>query len=426
MQKSFYLLGLGGVSMSALAVMLKTKGFQVSGCDERESRTTKLLQKNGILVDFEANFDAIKNADVVVRSAAIKDDNPFLIFAKSQNKQIISRGQLLAELSKDFDCVVAVAGSHGKTTTTAMIFEILSVAGLKPSLHLGGFRKEDGQNFVLDGNEYLVTEACEYYDNFLSLHPDLSVITNIEKEHLDYFKTFENQKKSFEKFKAQSRVVVEGVGDCCARNVGHDKSGRVRFDLFENNRFVFSLKLKLFEDVNVENCIYAYRAAKKLGVPDCVIKIALERFKGVERRFEKVSAKGFANVFVDYAHHPTEIKKAIETAKRLSKNKLLITVFQPHTFSRTKLLLDEFVDVFADVQLPLFFKTYSAREKESDGISAKEFVKILQNKNKFTEYFANVDDLTDFFDVFNKKKVVVLFLGAGDLPDILHKNKFVS
>ena len=426
MQKSFYLLGIGGVSMSALAVMLKEKGFQVSGFDERESRTTKLLQENGIFVDFETNFDAINKADVVARSAAIKDDDPFVIYAKSQNKQIISRGQLLAQIAEDFDCVVAVAGSHGKTTTTAMIFEILSVAGLKPSLHLGGFRKENGQNFVLDGNEYFVTEACEYHDNFLWLHPDLSVITNVEKEHLDYFKTFENQKKSFTKFKAQSRVVVEGVGDCYAKNIRHDKFGRVHFDLFENNKFVFNLSLQLFEDVNVENCLYAYRAAKKLGIPDCAIKIALERFKGVERRFEKVSAKGFANVFVDYAHHPTEIKKAIETAKRLSKNKLLVTIFQPHTFSRTQLLLDEFVDVFSDVQLPVFFKTYSAREKESEGISAKEFTKILQTKNKFAQYFENIDDLTDFFDVFNKKKVVLLFLGAGDLPDILHKNKFIS
>lgn len=426
MQKSFYLLGIGGVSMSALAVMLKEKGFDVSGCDEKESRTTNLLKEKGINVDFKSNFAGIEKAEIIVRSAAIKDDNPFLNYAQSQNKQVISRGQLLAEVAKDFDCVVAVAGSHGKTTTTAMIFEILSVAGLKPSLHLGGFRKEDGKNFVLDGNEYFVTEACEYYDNFLSLNPDLSVITNVEKEHLDYFKTFENQKKSFQKFKNQSRVVIEGVGNCFARNLKHDKSGRVCFDLFENDRFVFNLKLQLFEDVNVENCIYAYRAAKKLGVPDCVIKIALERFKGVERRFEKVKAKKFSNMFVDYAHHPTEIKKAIETAKRLSKNKLLITVFQPHTFSRTQLLKDEFFEAFKKVQLPLFFKTYAAREKESDGMSAKEFAMLLQKENKFAEYFDDVDELKDFLAIFNKKKIVVLFLGAGDLPDLLNKNKFVS
>lgn len=426
MQKSFYMLGIGGVSMSALAVMLKERGFEVAGCDEKQGRTTTLLQEKGVAVDFEERFDRIKNATVVVKSAAIKEDNPFLIYAKQEGKQIISRGQLLSEVCKQFDCVVAVAGSHGKTTTTAMIFEILSVAGLKPSLHLGGFRKEDGQNFVIDGNAYFVTEACEYYDNFLHLKPDLSVITNVEKEHLDYFKTAENQLKSFDKFKQQSRVVVEGVGDCCARNLKHDKKGKIYFDLYDKDRFVFSLKLQLYQDINVENCIYAYRAAKKLGVPDCVIKIALERFKGVERRFEKLKTRQFSGIFVDYAHHPTEIKKAIETAKRLSKNKLLITVFQPHTFSRTKLLLDDFVKVFAKSQMPLFFKTYSARENECDGLSAKEFTKILQKENKFAEYFETVDDLKDFLAVFDKRKIVVLFLGAGDLPDLLNKNKIFS
>lgn len=424
--KKYYLLGIGGISMSALAIMLKDEGFCVGGYDMTGSRTTKMLEQENIEVDFDVFEDKIREADTVVFSSAIKSDNPIFQLCKKLNKKMIVRGEMLGEISKNFQKVIAVTGSHGKTTTTAMIYEILSVAGFCPTLHLGGFRIDDGKNWELGGNEFFVTEACEYCDNFLYLNPDISVVTNVEKEHMDFFKTFENQKKSFEKFKSQSKFVIEGTQNFKAKYVKHDKNGNLRFSLFDGKRKIMSLKLKICEEINTQNCIFAYQVAKKLGICDEKIKIALERFKGVSTRFERVKCEFFQDCICDYAHHPTEIEKAIISAQKIYPNRMIITIFQPHTYSRTKTLLDDFVKVFQKVSMPIFFKTYSAREKESDGISASKLTEILQKNNKNARYFDDFSSLFDFLIKFKDKNPVLLFLGAGDLPNVLHKNKFVT
>lgn len=424
--KKYYFLGIGGVSMSALAIKLKQRGDFVSGSDERKSRATEILQQNKIEVDFSINKKRILEADIVVASSAIKNDNEQLLFAKQKHKKIWTRGQMLGLISSGYEKVIAVAGSHGKTTTTAMIYQILSVAGLNPTLHLGGFRLEDKLNFHFGGKEFFVTEACEYCDNFLNLHSEICVVTNIEKEHMDYFKTFSNQLKSFEKFKSQSKIVVDDVSDFVAKNIKHDEKGNLKFNLFKNNQKIMSLHLQICEEINTQNCIFAYKVAKLLNIPDCQIKLGLESFKGVQTRFEKMNCLYFDVVICDYAHHPTEISKAIKTAKRLFKNKTILTIFQPHTYSRTKSLLNEFLEVFEKEEYPLFYKTYSAREKPSDGLSAEKFCEILKKRNKNAKYFENFDDLNAFFKKFDKNQTILLFLGAGDLPTILHKNKFIS
>lgn len=422
----YYLMGIGGVSMSVIAIMLKEKGFEVGGSDITFSRATQILEKHSIMVDLVLNEEKIKNADVIVLSSAIKEDNPHYLCAKKHKKKMLTRGQLLGMLANDFEKVIAIAGSHGKTTTTAMIYEILKCAGKNPTLHFGGFRIEDGQNYENGGNEFFVTEACEYHDNFLNLFPYISVVTNVEKEHMDYFKTFERQLSSFEQFRKQSEIVVEGQNNLHAKNLRHDKNGYLLFSLCEGNKKIMDLHLHICEEINTQNCIYAYQVAKLLQIPDCYIKMGLERFKGVSTRFEKVDCQYFDNVICDYAHHPTEISKAIKTAKKLYKNKTLITIFQPHTFSRTKTLLPEFIDVFKDVEIPVFFKTYSAREREDEGMSAKRFTEILKNCNENAKYFDNYEDLFEFLMQLKKSCAVLLFLGAGDLPVILHKNNFIS
>lgn len=426
MNMNYYMLGIGGISMSALAMFLKEKGEIVSGYDERKSKATSQLEEAGIKVDFEQNEDAVKDADLIVYSSAIKDDNPIFKLAKKQNKIMICRGKLLGEISRDYEKVIAVAGAHGKTTVTAMIFEILKVAGLNPSLHLGGFRIEDGKNFSLGGKKYFVTEACEYCDNFLYLAPYISIVTNIEKEHLDYFKTFENELKSFERFKKQSKIVIDSCGQLEAKNIKHKANGGLEFSLFEKKRKVFDLSLHLCEEVNIENCIYAYQACKKLGVSERDIKTGLEKYRGVEKRFQKKESKFFDAVVCDYAHHPTEIRKAVETAKKIYIGKNVIVLFQPHTYSRTKLLLAEFIEIFKDCKVPLFYKTFSAREKEEQGVSAEALCDLVKQYNKNAKYFENFDDLADFFKGFKKKGNVLLVVGAGDLPEILHKNNFIS
>lgn len=425
MEKRYYFLGICGISMSSLAIMLKNQGFSVSGNDKNDGLTLKILEKNGIKVDKKINRRAIKDADVVVYSSAIKEDEKQLVYAKKCKKKIVPRGEILGQVSRNYKKVVAIAGSHGKTTTTGLIYEILRCAGKKPTLHLGGFRIENEKNYIIGENEFFVTEACEYHDNFLFLKPYISVVTNVEKEHMDYFKTFENQCKSFEKFKKNSQIVIEDEGDLKAKNISHDPDGGLIFDLCDKDGISMHLHMKICEEVNIQNVIYAYQVAKKLAISDIDIKNGLENFLGVKTRFERVNCPYFDIVVCDYAHHPTEIAKTIETASKIFCDRKVITIFQPHTFSRTKSLLSEFIDVFKNVEMPIFFKTYSARENKSDGVSAFELCKLLRIRGINAKYFANFKSLKDFLIKFDKKSVLV-FIGAGDLPNILNKNDFIS
>ncbi len=424
--KKAYFLGIGGVSMSVLAIMYKNLGWEVGGSDEVESRATLLLNHHEIDVDFEINKQKMLEADEIIVSSAIKSDNPQFVFAKEFGKKLLTRGQALGKISDFYDKVIAVSGSHGKTTTTAMIYQILLCAGKNPTLHLGGFRIEDGNNFVLGDNEYFVTEACEYCDNFLNLKPYLSVITNIEKEHMDYFKTFERQLRSFEKFRRKSAIVVEDCKGFFVRKLRHDTDGSLMFELYEGKEKLFDLHLKLCEEINTQNCIFALKACRLLNIPDHIIKLGLESFKGVGSRFEKMSCPYFKNVICDYAHHPTEISKALCSARNIYRRQKLITIFQPHTYSRTKNLCHEFLEVFRFIEMPLFFKTYSAREKPNEGLSAKEFTEILKKENPNAKYFDDFESLYKFLMQFSNDEVVLLFVGAGDLPTIAHKNNFLT
>ncbi len=432
--KKVYMLGIGGVSMSALAVMLKAEGYQVSGWDENTGKGVQILQDNNIEVDLptktkkipKKTFQKIENCDLVVHSSAIKNDDPLMLFAKKMSKKIVPRGVILGQISQNYEKVVAVAGSHGKTTTTAMIYNILRVSGKQPTLHLGGYKIDDGLNFAIGEKEFFITEACEYHDNFLFLRPYVALITNVEPEHLDYFKSFENEKKSFEQFRKNSCQVVENLQNLQAKHVCHDRKGRLVFSLVQDGQKIMNLHLNICEEVNTQNCVNAFLVAKKLGISDCFIKQGLQEFKGVQTRFERKESKFFENVIFDYAHHPTEISKAILSAKKIFKEKTLVVIFQPHTFSRTKTLLPEFVKVFETVEYPIIFKTYSAREEHSDGLSGRDLAKILQKNNKNARYFDNFSNLQTYLKGFSSKNTILLFVGAGDLPTIAQKNKFVK
>ena len=425
----YYLIGICGISMSALAHFLNNSGNEVSGSDMNVSGA-KSLERNGVKVFHNENVEEVAKADVVVVSSAIGEDNADLKIAKKLKKKVLSRGELLGELSKNYEKVIAVAGSHGKTTTTALIYNVLKCAKVNPSLHLGGVLCEEKTNYVVGDTKYFVTEACEYHDNFLFLHPYIGVVTNVEEDHLDYFKTFENELKSFEKFKSNCKYVIDG-SRLYPTHIRYDRKGRLCFNIaFDDSddfsishqrklKKLISLKVQILEEVNVYNCILAYHVCALLGFSDEIIKEGIESFKGVKRRFEKVDCEYFENVIVDYAHHPTEIENTIKTAKKVFKNKKILYIFQPHTYSRTKNLLNEFVEVFKKVDDLILYKTYPSREKTSDGISALKLAKILD-----VSYCANLNSLMKKLFVDYNDRVLV-FIGAGDLPDLLYKNKFL-
>lgn len=414
--KKYYLVGIGGISMSAIAAILKEAGAEVRGYDNHECLW---LRESGIEVESVLNFENIMWADEVVFSSAFSCDFPLLMFAIERGKKVTVRGEMLGRISREYEKVIAVAGSHGKSTTTAMIYNILRIAGKNPSLHLGARLKSSEKNYDIAGREYFVTEACEYHDNFLFLQPYLSVVTNIEPEHLDYFKSFSAEKASYAKFIAASEnsIVKHGYK---AKNVRLDKFGNIIFDVFKAGERWGRLHLKIGGIHNAENALYAIAAAEELGIAKCFIVLGLENFCGLEKRFERVSSNLKANVFVDYAHHPKEIEKAYNSVAKLGgKN---IAIFQPHTYSRTVAFMNDFAEVLSKFDEIILFKTYAAREVEQPDVE----IELLQNiakKGKKVTLFYDKNALFDKINNFNGCNLMIL--GAGDLSEILQQSNFI-
>lgn len=408
--KKYYLIGIGGISMSALAIMLKSMGNEVRGYDQNYC---SWLEKEGIAVDVTEKYENILWADEIVFSSAFSYDFSLLKFAIQKKKKILVRGEMLGEISRGYEKVIAVAGSHGKSTTTAMIFNILRVAGEKPTLHLGAKLKESGKNYEIAGQKYFVTEACEYHDNFLFLQPYLSIVTNIEPEHLDYFKTFSAEEKSYERFISGSENSI--TKHCYkARNVSIDERGNVIFDVYNCKKKWGKLHLKIGGLYNVENALFAIAAAEKLGISKCFIKLGLESFKGLEKRFERVGSVLKANVFVDYAHHPREIEKTFNSVVKLGgKN---IVVFQPHTYSRTLAFMEDFVNALAKFDEIILFKTFAAREQPQPDVEL-ELLQRISEKGKTVTLFYDQNALAGKICSFMDCNLLIL--GAGDLPEIL-------
>ena len=406
--KKLFFIGICGVSMSALAVLMKYDGYEVVGCDKNHKRPPKSLLENGITVLPEKRTKEISTCDLVVFSSAIKDDNSVLQYAKNLNKKCISRGELLGRIASKFEKVIAISGSHGKTTTSGMIFSILKYAGKEPSLHLGGILCEEKTNVILGEKEFFVCEACEYFDNFLYLFPYIAVVTNIEREHLDYFKTFENEKKSYEKFKEQSKTVVDKTS-FYARRKRINSFGGVSFDLWKKDKKLMEINLKVGGFYNIQNALFAIEVAQKLGISNEITKIGLERFFGTQKRLERREILG-KTILVDYAHHPTEIE-CVQKYLRFF-NKKIVAIFQPHTYSRTKNFCDDFVKVLKKFDKVFLYKTYPAREKPKDGLSAFELSNLIEKSVCLT----NKKEVENIIKNSTEKEIVVLF-GAGDLPE---------
>ena len=408
--KKVFFIGICGVSMSALAVLLKSENYEVVGCDRNYTRKPACLEKSGVAVFSESNLGEVADCDFVVFSSAIKEDNKVLRLARWLGKKCISRGELLGRIASRYEKVIAVAGSHGKTTTSGMIYSILKYAGKEPSLHLGGILCEEKTNVVAKSKEFFVCEACEYCDNFLYLFPYIGVVTNVEREHLDYFKTFENEKKSFERFKEQCKKVIDSPNYIAKKKRINDFGG-VSFDVVSANKKEVSLDLKIGGFYNIQNALFAFQVGKELGLSNEVIKIGLEQYLGTEKRFERKSIFG-KNIIVDYAHHPTEIENVQKYLKFL--NKKVVAIFQPHTYSRTKNLCEDFVRVLSGFDKVFLYKTYSAREKPKEGLSALELSEKIENST----YLKNKKQVQEAIKSSTEKEIVVLF-GAGDLPEKL-------
>lgn len=441
MQKVIHFIGIGGVSMQALAKFASRQNFAVTGSD------IKPVDLGFATVFFGHNAQNVKASDIVVYSSAIKPDNVELVSAKKLGKKILSRAEFLAEISRRFETVIAVAGTHGKTTTTAMIAEVLVHAGKNPTVHIGGTSQAFGVNFRLGQNKFFVTEACEYDDSFLTLVPDFSVVLNIESEHLDYFKTFKNEVDSFAKFASQSGVVVcqnlakkilknnqknvsskllknsqkshkiRFLGDFAqAKNIVHKKH-KIHYDLFVNGKFKRKVILNSIIDKNVQNSMLCYLVTKALKIDERYFFLAMKKFCGVHRRMEIINKKPL--VISDYAHHPSEILTVLQSVRKVYFDKKIVCLFQPHTFSRTQNFFEDFVFALSLADEILMFKTFSARENFVKGATAFDLFKTLKKRIK-SHYFASTDALAKYFCCLDDD-CVLLILGAGDVAEFASK-----
>jgi UDP-N-acetylmuramate--alanine ligase len=438
--KRIHFVGIGGIGMSGIAEVLLNMGYAVSGSDLKESDTVKRLRDLGASVSIGHSGENVRGAGVIVTSSAVNDNNPEVIEAKSQNIPVIPRAQMLAELMR-LRYGIAVAGSHGKTTTTSMVSTVLSRGGIDPTIVVGGKVKTLGSNARLGKGSFMVVEADESDGSFLLLSPVISVITNIDEEHLDYYKSLEELEGAFSSFankipfyglsvfcidcprvraiadKFEKRSVTYGLdvgAELRAENVsisGFD----TEFDVLLNSSALGRIILHVPGRHNAQNALAAVAVGMELGMSFGDIRDGLGEFSGIDRRLQIKGRGGDVLVLDDYAHHPNEIKATI-TAVRDSGLGRIVAIFQPHRYSRTNLLFKEFADVLQDIDILFLMDIYPAGEEPIPGVSSKslyEYVKERGHKNVF--YSNGSENLVS--SVLNTVKPgdVVITLGAGNV-----------
>ena len=430
--------------MSGIAELLLSEGYEVSGSDSHESDITERLTKLGAKIGYPQKAENIPgDVDTVVMTAAIHEDNPELIEAKRRGLKVETRADFLGQIMKGYEVPVAVAGTHGKTTTTAMISEILLASDADPTISIGGVLRDIGGNFRVGGRKYFVMEACEYTNSYHSFYPGVGIILNVEPDHLDFFKDIDDIRRSFHRYGEnipddgvliinreiegfdqvagglKCRVVTFGLDDRADYypvNITYDEFARPSFSVCHNGSSrQISLGVSGFH--NVLNALSAIACADELGIPDAAIVSGLRDFTGTDRRFEvKGKLHGFT-IIDDYAHHPTEIRATLNTAKKYPHNELWV-VFQSHTYTRTKALLDEFADALSMADHVICARIYPARETDTLGMSGEVLRDRIREKGTDCYYFPTFEEIKKFIRKTLLDKDLLITMGAGDVVKI--------
>lgn len=440
-----YFIGIGGISMSGLAEILLNENFKVSGSDMKESDLTKLLCEKGANIVYGQRYENITDdIDVVVYTSAIKEDNPEWQAMKDKNIPSLSRAELLGQLMKNYEFPVAISGTHGKTTTTSMISEILLKADTDPTLSIGGIYKSIGGNIRVGQGKYFVTEACEYTNSFLSFYPKTAIILNVEEDHLDFFKDLEDIRNSFKKFASllpsdgtliinsdienykelyqdlACKVVTYGFNetdDFYATNIVYNENGYPIFTVITKDGSQTEYALNVPGLHNISNALSAIAFGTLEGIDSAVIKEALLAFHGTNRRFDYKGTIGGVTVIDDYAHHPTEIRATLTAAQNYPHNHLWC-VFQPHTYTRTKAFLTEFASALSLAENIILADIYAARETDTLGISSKTLQAEIEKLGKKCYYFPSFDEIENFLLEKCINGDLLITMGAGDVVKI--------
>lgn len=444
--RNIHMRGIGGTSMSGIAEMLKHWGFHVTGSDDNSSELTDKLIEKGIPVTIGYDLENVAKSNLVVYTAAIRPDDPELVKAQELNIPIAERAEFLGEITKAFENTICVSGTHGKTTTTSMISLCFMEAGLDPTVQVGAILKQLEGNSRIGNSEYFILEACEYVESFLNFHPKAEVILNIDNDHLDYFKTFDNIKLAFQKYAellpedgllvvnaddpncaalakcSQSRIVTFGLeknnANFVARNITFNSKGFATFDVYFNNNFYKTINLSVPGKHNVVDALACIALCHTYGIDKQVITDALKKFTGAHRRYEFVGTyRQNINVYDDYAHHPTEIQALVDATKQKDHNKAWV-IFQPHTYSRTKNLLHEFAKALAPFDNIIITDIYAAREKNTYDISAQDLVREIEKIGRKAIYMSDFEDIANYVRTHALNNDLVLTVGAGTVTKI--------
>ena len=445
-----HFIGIGGSSMSGLAELTLKQGYKVTGSDSQSPDSLLKLEDLGAVVYHGHDASNITSDIVlVVYTVAVGDDNVELVRARKLGLLTVERGIFLGFIAGHFGESVAVSGVHGKTTTTSMLAAILTKSGKNPSVHLGGVIPWAKSNVIAGGNEYFITEACEYHNNFLHVGAKIGILLNLEAEHLDFFGTFENMKASFEKFaenipadgtlivcadnenasdaakKARCKVIKYSVSDKNADYYGeiYEKKETkcvmdgYTFGLYENGKYLTDISLNVPGKHNVSDALAAIAAARELGC-DCEgIRLGFDMFHGTGRRFEVIGDINGACVISDYAHHPTEVAATISAARTQTKKKV-IAVFQPHTYSRVLLLRDKFPPAFKLADDIVITDIYAAREPYTPEMSGEILSDDLKRAGLNSRYIGPFEDIVKYLNETAREGDIVLILGAGTIDGI--------
>lgn len=443
--ESIYFMGIGGISMSGLAEILLQEGFCVSGSDAHESELTDRLEAKGAKIHYgHCTANITGDIDVVVYTAAIHPGNPEYDEAIRRGIPMLSRAELLGQMMRNYRQSVAIAGTHGKTTTTSMVTEVLLAADMDPTISVGGILPSIGGNIRVGSPELFVTEACEYTNSFLSFFPTVEIILNIEADHLDFFKDIDDIRHSFRLFAERlpengtliissdidryeeitgglsCRVITVGMdakSDYSAADIRYDEFACPVFTLCEAGEPAGQVSLSVPGEHNVHNALAAIAVAKLLGVPSDALLKGLKGFAGTNRRFEKKGVIGGVTIIDDYAHHPQEIAATLAAAKNYPHKKLWC-VFQPHTYTRTKAFLDEFAEALSMADEVVLADIYAARETDNLGISSRDIAERIEKMGVKVNYFPTFDEIETFILENCSGGDLLITMGAGDIVKV--------
>ncbi|MBQ9989441.1 MAG: UDP-N-acetylmuramate--L-alanine ligase [Lachnospiraceae bacterium] len=440
-----YFMGIGGISMSGLAEILLSRKFTISGSDMKESPLTRQLSEEGARIYYGQQTSHIDDTvDLVVYTAAIHEDNPEFQDALARKLPMLSRAQLLGQLMRNYELPIAVSGTHGKTTTTSMISDVLLACETDPTLTIGGILPSIGGNIRIGHSPYFVTEACEYTNSFLSFFPKISIILNVEEDHMDFFHNIEEIRQSFHHFAAllpgegtliinkdipglssiceqlSCRVLRYGFDedcDCYATDICYDEKGHPSFLLHLGEHPPVRVRLGVPGKHNVSNSLAVFALSDLLGLPFEKTTEALSRFTGTKRRFEFKGKLGDITIIDDYAHHPTEIRATLEAAKAWPHNRLWC-IFQPHTYTRTNAFLHEFAQALSLADEIILADIYAAREINTIGITSLDLKKEIEGLGKTCHYFPTFDEIENFLLENSINGDLLITMGAGDIVKI--------